>query len=134
MLSEEYMTEIEENVSESDGETVEDVSDTEEEYSLESDMEELSAECPELLSSMKNTNPERYAELRSLGLSAKEAYLATGEYKKPHDTRGHLGDSVPKAARAPACKISRRELEIARSVFSGMSDEQIKKLYNKVKS
>ncbi len=103
-------------------------------YSLDEDIEELRANCPELIGSVKNTNPERYSELRALGLSPKEAYLATGEHKKPHDTRGHLGDSVPRAAKAPASKISRRELEIARSLFDGMSDEQIIKLYNKVKS
>ena len=104
------------------------------EYSLEDDMTELAEDYPELISSVKNTNPERYGELRALGLSPKEAYLATGEKRKPQDTRGHLGDSTPRAARSPISKMTRRELEIARSVFDGMSDEEIRRLYNRVKS
>ena len=104
------------------------------EYSLEEDMDELKTDYPELVSSVKNTNSERYGELRALGLSPREAYLATGEQRKPHDTRIHLGDSAPRAARSPVSKMTRRELELARSVFDGMSDDEIRRLYNKVKS
>ena len=114
--------------------SVEDEKEPEAEYTLEDDLDELEAEYPELISSIKNTDRERYGELRALGLSPKEAYLATGEQRKPHDTRYHLGDSAPRAARSPVSKMTRRELELARSVFDGMSDDEIRRLYNRVKS
>ena len=104
------------------------------EYSLDEDIDQLKTDYPELVSSVKNTDRERYGELRALGLSPKEAYLATGERRKPQDTRIHLGDSAPRAARSPVSKMTRRELELARSVFDGMSDDEIRQLYNKVKS
>ena len=135
-LENDYVTDEDTDV---DIDTEDDLTATEEDegditYSLEDDIEELRSEYPELVSSVKNTNSERYGELRALGLTPREAYLATGEHKKPRDTRGHLGDSAPRTAKSPVTTMSRRELEIAHSIFDGMSDDEIKRLYNKVKS
>ncbi len=78
-------------------------------------------------------NPTRYAELRELGLSVKEAYFATERRgEKRIDNRSHLQSAVPRAVVGSAEGISREELETARDLFSGLSDHEIRKLYKKV--
>ena len=99
------------------------------------DLEELKASFPELseISSISMIeNPLRYAALRDLGLSAKEAYLATNAHRVKYDNRSHLRSSVPKSASAPTGILTRCELEAARELFSGLSDREIQKLYKKV--
>ena len=76
-------------------------------------------------------NPHRFAALRDLGLSAEEAYLATGGLKESYDNRAHLGGTVPARTRG-SLEIPRGEYEIARDLFSDMSDADIKRLYRKV--
>lgn len=76
-------------------------------------------------------NPHRFAALRDLGLSAEEAYLATGGLKDAYDTRGHLASAVPAMTRR-GMEIPQKEYEIARGLFSDMSDADIKRLYRKV--
>ena len=76
-------------------------------------------------------NPHRFAALRDLGLSAEEAYLATGGLKTSYDNRAHLGGTVPARTRG-SLEIPRGEYEIARELFSDMSDADIKRLYRKV--
>ena len=75
-------------------------------------------------------NPERFAALRDLGLSAEEAYLATGGLQA-YDNRGHLSGTIPARTRG-SLEIPRGEYEIARGIFSDMSDADIKRLYRKV--
>ena len=75
-------------------------------------------------------NPERFCELRELGLSPREAYLAT--QRKRADSRSHLKSRVPLAASAPRLALTQRELESARELFSGISDAEIQELYKKV--
>lgn len=106
----------------------------EDEYSLEKDMDELTREYKALVTTRKNTSPERYSELRALGLSPKEAFLATSERRTLRDTREHLGGGMPRAAKSPSTGMSRRELMLARALFDGMSDDQIRALYNKIKA
>ncbi len=99
------------------------------------DMEELTAIFPHLSGKKSITeldNPLRYAALRDLGLSPKEAYLATAERAVRYDTRSHLCGSVPRAAGSRTDMISAGELEAARELFSGLSDREIQKLYKKV--
>jgi len=99
------------------------------------DLEELHALFPHLrdkTSIMELDNPLRYAALRDLGLSAKEAYLATSEPIRKYDNRSHLTSSVPRSAAAPSGTLTRGELEAARELFSGLSDREIQKLYKKV--
>ena len=76
-------------------------------------------------------NPERFAALRDLGLSAEEAYLATGGLARGYDNRGHLSGTIPARTRG-SLEIPRGEYEIARGIFSDMSDADIKRLYRKV--
>jgi len=99
------------------------------------DMEELRSIFPNLYDKSSITeldNPLRYAALRDLGLTPKEAYLATSEPIQKYDNRSHLKSSVPRSASAPTDILTRGELEAARELFSGLSDREIQKLYKKV--
>ena len=99
------------------------------------DLDELRVLFPHLKNTKSITeldNPLRYAALRDLGLSPKEAYLATSEPIRRYDNRSHLRSSVPKSAAAPSGILTRSELEAARELFSGLSDGEIQKLYKKV--
>ena len=99
------------------------------------DLDELRVLFPHLKNTKSITefdNPLRYAALRDLGLSPKEAYLATSEPIRKYDNRSHLRSSVPKSAAAPSGILTRSELEAARELFSGLSDGEIQKLYKKV--
>lgn len=101
---------------------------------MASDLEELKGEFPELsgiesLTDIKN--PLRYAALRDLGLTPTEAYLAA-RGKVTRDTRSHLTGGIPRPAAAPLGSMSKKELEGARELFSGMSDTEIQKLWRRV--
>jgi hypothetical protein len=99
------------------------------------DLEELKAIFPELSEISSITmieNPLRYAALRDLGLSAKEAYLATNAHKSRYDNRSHLNSAVPGGAAAPKSSMSVAELDAARELFGQLSDREIQKLYKKV--
>ncbi len=77
-------------------------------------------------------NPLRYAALRDLGLSPREAYLATSGARRARDTRSHLTGTVPKGAASPRGSMTSSELAAARDLFVGMSDSQIQALYKRV--
>lgn len=99
------------------------------------DLDTLKRSFPELRGIDSITglnNPLRYAQLRDLGLSAAEAYLATSSPSRGRDTRAHLSSSVPKRAHAPS-GMSHSELVAARALFSDLTDAQIQSLYNRVK-
>ena len=102
---------------------------------LGADIEELKATFPEL-GGMQNidelADPVRFGALRDLGLTAKEAYLASGGKKRSYDNRTHLISSVPGGARSAVDGISRVELDMARDIFGSMSEGEIQKLYRKV--
>ena len=101
---------------------------------LDSDMRELSAEFqPDgkiKITDLKN--PVRYGALRDLGLTPKEAYLASGGRRERADNRAHLSSSVPRAMTSAFSEIPRSELETARELFGDMSDSEIRNLYKKV--
>lgn len=100
-----------------------------------SDMRELIAMFPHLegkTSVSELENPLRYAALRDLGLTPREAYLATASHVGAYDNRSHLRSAVPRGAGAMGAAMSARELEDARELFSGLSDREIQKLYKKV--
>ncbi len=99
----------------------------EQDYSEE--LQALNGEFPDV---SLDESSERYRELRSLGLTPREAYFASAQRAPKFDTRSHLKSSVPRMARSPMGAMSRRELEEARELFSGMSDRQIEDLYRKV--
>ena len=105
------------------------------------DLEALKEEFPHLRSLhsvIELDNPERYAKLRDLGLSAREAYLATTNPKKEkpvtYDNRSHLHSTVPKSHGGRVDAMSIGELHEARELFAGMSDSEIIRLYKKVNS
>lgn len=102
---------------------------------LNADIEALRGEFPEL-ASMEGigelADPIRFGALRDLGLTAKEAYLASGGRRRAYDNRTHLISSVPGGARSAVDGISRQELDMARDLFDGMSESEIQKLYRKV--
>lgn len=101
---------------------------------VENDLAELRARFPELASIGSITeldNPLRFAELRDLGLSVDEAYLATSKRRVRTDNRRHLTSTVP-IGTIPDREIPRGELERARQMFSGLSDKEIRSLYRRV--
>ena len=105
----------------------------ESELDLETDTEAIEKALPELAGRIKDPSEnERYKELRALGLSPAEAYLATAPREIHSDSRSHLTGSVPKAASVPSFAMSREELAIARSLFEDLEDGEIRKLYKKV--
>ncbi len=102
---------------------------------VKKDVEELKGEFPELEAIEDITeldDPMRYAALRDLGLTAREAYLATETRQaKPKDNRAHLSPALTKPARTPSGGISRSELLMARSLFPDLSDTEIARLYKR---
>lgn len=102
---------------------------------LNADIEELKASFAELngMESISElADPVRFGALRDLGLTAREAYLASGGRKRTYDNRTHLVSSVPGGARSAVDGISRQELDMARDLFDGMSESEIQRLYRKV--
>ena len=100
---------------------------------VDRDISELKGEFDEL-SQIRSIgdlpNPTRYAALRDLGLTPREAYLATCRPKS--DGRAHLTSSVPRAAMPPMDRMSKEALMEAREIFSDMDDTEIQRLYKKV--
>ena len=103
---------------------------------LESDYGELTAEFPEISSLDDISKMEgaiRYGELRELGLSPREAYLATRKKTvREVSARAHLTPATPSAARTAGIAMPRAELKIARELFGELSDSEIESLYKKV--
>ena len=110
--------------------------ETETDYSrlVDEDMRSLSEELTDgrelRITDLKD--PLRYGALRDLGLTPKEAYLASGGRKERADNRAHLSSSVPRRMAASFSEIPRAELDAARELFSDMSDSEIRNLYKKV--
>ena len=77
-------------------------------------------------------NPLRYAALRDLGLSPKEAYLATCEPAAAYDNRSHLFSTARGKRGSAEPRMTHSELEAARELFDGLSDREIHSLYKKV--
>ena len=135
--NEEINDEVEpsEEETEADGKESVTVGATDYDALAEADMKELKSLFPELHSAdsiASLPNPVRYAALRDLGLSPREAYLATSEPQRRYDNRSHLTSVVPHGAGGGASVMSARELDEARALFSGLSDREIRRLYKKV--
>lgn len=97
------------------------------------DAEELRAEFPELSSLASVTeldDPVRYGALRDLGLTPREAYLATRK-RRDADNRAHLRPTRS-VARGAAPLMTEAEMSAARELFSGISDSEIRQLYKRV--
>lgn len=101
------------------------------------DLRALARDFPEMRGVKSLTeldNPYRYAELRDLGLSPREAYLATSGRRARTDTRRHLFSAVGGGSGAPASGMTRSELEKARELFPGLGDSELMGLYQKVRA
>ena len=121
-----------ENITEAVDTTEESASVAESEYTLEGDISALLKELPSLRETLGGgINAARYGELRRMGLSAREAYLAASS-RVGSDSRSHMVTGVPLGAHAPTAGMSSSEMELARGLFSGMSESEIKRLYAKV--
>lgn len=96
------------------------------------ELREHFAETAKLTAISELKKAERYIELRSLGLSVEEAYLATGQRVQKGDNRSHLIGCVPRAVSTPKESMSHGELTRAREIFSDLSDREIHELYKKV--
>ncbi len=99
---------------------------------LDSELEEIRREFPEIVEAMAAADAERYSELRAMGLTPREAYLASSTPKRPSGGRSHLRDSLPRSAKSPESNMTRRELSAARELFDGLDDGEIQRLYKKV--
>lgn len=99
------------------------------------DLIELKREFPELSSLgriIDLSNPLRYAQLRDLGLSAKEAYLASSGTRHRASGKGHLTGAVPGGAKVADSAMSPSELKGARELFGNLTDEELQRLYRRV--
>lgn len=90
------------------------------------------SELSELESIGELENAARYGALRDLGLTPREAYLATAPRQPKTDNRAHLRSAVPIRAGSPDVGITSKELAYARELFSGLSDSEIRSLYKRV--
>ena len=105
------------------------------EDTLALELDALRADCPELAGVGSLSEIEgaiRYGELRELGLSPREAYLATRPRRTLQQSRAHLTSASPASRRATAPAIPQRELRLAREIFDGLSDTEIEALYKRV--
>lgn len=99
---------------------------------FEDDLRTLISEFPELNSALRGgISTKRYGELRALGLSVREAYLAAST-PRGQDNRAHIISGVPSGARSPDTGMSARQMEIARSIFHNLPEQEIKRLYSAV--
>ena len=83
------------------------------------------------------SSPARYGELREIGLSPVEAYLATEGRRlltRPRDTRGHLQSSVGRTASTAQGRLGSAELAAARDLFPALSDGEIEALWRRVEN
>lgn len=102
---------------------------------LSEDMKALKEEFPELTelkSVAELQNPTRYAALRDLGLSPAEAYILTSRNRLRTNGRAHLVGGMPRTATTPKGSMSQSEMDVARELFSDISDAEIQKLFKKV--
>ncbi|MBE6655966.1 MAG: hypothetical protein E7609_03715 [Ruminococcaceae bacterium] len=74
----------------------------------------------------------RFAELRDLGLSVKEALAAAAPRFERHDGRAHLRAVVPRGTRAPEDTLDRDRMKEAKQLFGGLSEAEINALYRRV--
>lgn len=74
----------------------------------------------------------RFAELRDLGLSVKEALAAAAPRFPRTDGRAHLRAVAPRGGKAAPEGLAPSELKNARALFYGLSDSEINALYRRV--
>ena len=115
---------------------------------VQSDLNELHNHFPETKGITKFEsipNCKRYAELRDLGLSVKEAYTAANpdarreaiansvKQQTINASKSHLKSNVPIASKDTSIKITRAEMDQMRDLFPDKSDKELVALYKKTK-
>ena len=122
---------------EAEEETEEETPDARFARTEQEDLAALRAALPELASLASLTeisSPARYGELRELGLSPLEAYLASEGKRalgRAGDSRAHLVSSIGRTA-ATGSRIGSAELSAARDLFPSLSDSEIEALWRRV--
>ena len=100
-----------------------------------SDLKEIQALSPEF-SGAKHLSDlpfaRRFAELRDLGLSVKEALFATLPSLPTQSGKEHLRSSVPRSKSAPDGVLPPDEMRAAKDLFYGLSEKEINSLYKRV--
>ena len=74
----------------------------------------------------------RFAELRDLGLSVKEALAAASPRFERGDGRNHLRAVAPRGARAAEGMLDRDSMKEAKLLFGNLSENEINALYRRV--
>lgn len=104
----------------------------------ERDMAAIAARFPEMegktLADLPS--PRRYGELRELGLSPEEAYLATlpRPRERADSGKAHLRTTAPRRTVSRATSMSHAEMRAASELFPGMSGRDILSLYKRVQA
>lgn len=116
---------------------------------IAADLAEVQAAYPDAkaYASVKDfPNFKEFGRLRDLGLSPKQAYIASHpdavrqnvaaatRQQSLNDTKKHLKSAVSKSSRDNTITMTKRELAECRDLFPGMSDKEIMKLYRDTKS
>ncbi|MBP3437222.1 MAG: hypothetical protein J6K61_04890 [Clostridia bacterium] len=78
-------------------------------------------------------NARRFAALRDLGLSVKEALAASHPHFTKENGKAHLRPSLEKGAVSPLGVLSSEEMRHAKELFSDLNDGEIQALYRRVK-
>lgn len=74
----------------------------------------------------------RFAELRDLGLSVKEALAAASPRFERGDGKNHLRAVAPRGARASEGTLDRDSMKEAKLLFGNLSESEINALYRRV--
>ncbi len=101
----------------------------------EKDLAELKRLFPEtegICALWEMPNAVRFGELRELGLSVREAYMACSPLRERENNRGHLRSSVPRRVGGAGMRMSGSEFDAARKLFPNMSEREIHALYRRV--
>lgn len=96
------------------------------------ELKRLFPACRDLSHIGEIDRPLRYAELRDLGLSVEEAFLATNHRRlaPAPDTRRHIRSAVPRAADGGG-SMNAGERRAARELFSDLSDRELDDLFRR---
>ncbi len=74
----------------------------------------------------------RFAELRELGLSVREALYATMPHAPAEGGKAHLRSAVPRTHAPCSDALSPSEMRAAKDLFYGLSEKEINALYRRV--
>ena len=118
------------------------------EKKMKEDLDEIHAAYPEtrnLDSVMKFTNFREFGRLRDLGLSPKQAYIASHpdavmasvatstKRQSLNETKNHLKPAVSKSSKDRSLTLTRREMAEYRELFPDLNDREIAALYRQAK-